>query len=513
MLRILRSFSLVLVGAAVLAPTAAHAATKSKPVFPTVSSISPRKLTIGQKLTVTGTHFRAGKAKSSVVFFHTGKPVVFVKAEIATTTKLIVTVPATVAGLLAQRNGASIATQLRLRVVGTKMGASWTKNSRSPIVSPTPAAKTLDPTSSDLAPAAVSPAALAGPTCQQQAAAAPGADRDADGVLNGIELSFQMDPCNADTDGDGMTDGYEYFSALDLNGALTPYPGTRPWPNPLDPSDGANDFDGDGLSEFQESALWKATHAAANWSMPYSDGTQNSGGSQPVVSSPLDLNHDGNLTDDERDEDGDGLSNQVEMNYRGTQSWWTEVITSEKPYGIRTFNDLDATNRDTDGDGVLDGADDQDNDGWSNYAEMELSRAEIGYRVQPYNPCLPDPHAAVCSRYTRIGMDSWPPFDGTQVPGDAIPFGSPSQDYLTWVGNGSHNPVGVTPGPWNLPGGWFRRASSHRAHRIAARRPGGQPLGRRPFSAQVRSKHLDGRTWRGPIRRSPNWPSGSARRR
>ena len=467
MLRILRSFSLVLVGAAVLAPTAAHAATKkSKPVYPTVSSISPRKLTIGQKLTITGAHFRAGKAKSSVVFFHTGKPVVFVKAETATTTKLVVTVPATVAGLLAQRNGASVATQLRLRVVGTKMGASWTKNSRSPIVSPplaAPPAKTIDPTpGTDLAPvpgAALAPPAPAGPTCQQLAAATPTADRDGDGIANGIELAYQMDPCNADSDGDDMSDGYEYYSALDLNGSLTPYPGTRPWPNPLDPTDGGNDFDGDGLTEFQESILWKATHAPASVTMPYSDGTQNSGGTQPVVSSPLDLNHDGNLSDDERDEDGDGLSNQVEMNYRGTQEWWSKVLSAEKPYGIRTFNELDAINPDTDGDGILDGNDDQDNDGWSNYAEMELSRSEIGYRVQPFNPCLPDPHSATCSRYTRIGMDAWPPFDGSQISGDAIPFGYPSEDYLAWQGLGKPDVVGAIRGPWNPSSGFWYTAA------------------------------------------------------
>jgi hypothetical protein len=456
MLRILRFLSLALVGAAVLAPTAANAATTKKPVYPTVSTISPRKLTIGQKLTVTGAHFRAGKAKSSVVFFHTGKPVVFVKADTATATKLVVTVPASVATLLAERNGSAVATQLRLRVVGTKMGASWTKNSRSPIVSPKAAPAVVAPTAPGVAPVApVTPAApvsesrgVTAPTCQQQAATVPASDTDGDGLLNGVELTYQLDPCNADTDGDGMTDGYEYYSALQLNGASIPYPGTRPWPNPLDPSDGVNDFDGDGLTESQEFVLWKASHSGFPL-VQYSDGTQNSGGSHPTVTTAeqnLDLNRDGNLTDDERDEDGDGLSNQVEMNYRGTQDWWTKVYTAEKPYGIRVFSDLDALNPDSDGDGVPDGADDQDVDGWTNFEEMELSRTQIGYRVQPYNPCLPDPHSPTCSRYTRVGLDSWPPFDGSQAVDDAIPFGSPSITYADWL----LTPVqpGTVSGPW-----------------------------------------------------------------
>ena len=53
MLRFLRSLSFALAAAGLLAPAAANAATK-KTVYPTVSSISPRKVSIGQKLTIKG---------------------------------------------------------------------------------------------------------------------------------------------------------------------------------------------------------------------------------------------------------------------------------------------------------------------------------------------------------------------------------------------------------------------------------------------------------------------------
>jgi hypothetical protein len=78
---------------------------------------------------------------------------------------------------------------------------------------------------------------------------------------------------------------------------------------------------------------------------------------------------------------------------------------------------------DTDGDGVLDGADDQDHDGYDNFTEMERSRLQVGLRVQPYNPCLPNPHSATCSRYHPF-VGSWPPWDDThsQSIGDEIPF-------------------------------------------------------------------------------------------
>jgi hypothetical protein len=49
----------------------------------------------------------------------------------------------------------------------------------------------------------------------------------------------------------------------------------------------------------------------------------------------------------------------------------------------------------SDGDGILDGADDQDFDGWSNLSE--LSRAQ--YRVQPFNPCLPDYNSPTCTKH------------------------------------------------------------------------------------------------------------------
>ena len=50
-------------------------------------------------------------------------------------------------------------------------------------------------------------------------------------------------PCNLDTDGDGVDDGFEYQSAKDLNddeyqnpNQFLPYPGKRPYPNPLSPT-------------------------------------------------------------------------------------------------------------------------------------------------------------------------------------------------------------------------------------------------------------------------------------
>jgi hypothetical protein len=252
-----------------------------------------------------------------------------------------------------------------------------------------------------------------------------------------------------------------------------PYPATRPWPNPLDPTDINYDFDGDGLRLWQENKLWKA--AGPTFPLAYySDGTQNTGGSQPVTTPAqqyLDLDGDGNLTDDERDEDGDGLSNNVEFNYRGIQTWWNSVdwgtpphgtgtTYTEKPYSIRAFSDPDPVDPDSDGDRILDGDDDQDNDGWSNFTEMQLSRRQSGYRVHPFNPCLPNPHSATCSRYIPLGGEVWPPWDkvsDTATSGmrhEAIPFAWPwvwwadyQSDVLADPAMADHY-VGTVFGPW-----------------------------------------------------------------
>jgi hypothetical protein len=476
MLRTLRSLSPALAVVALAAPAAAHAAPvvnkkagtstsrkasakkkTVKVVYPTISSISPRKIQVGQKLTVKGTGFKPGKGKSSVAFYKAGQPVIFIKADTATATKLVVTVSPKVADLLAVKNSLPVATLLRLRVIGAKMSRTWTRNSRSPIVSPIPNA----PVGQGGSLSAQQVAAQVYQTCQDLAKVAPDGDNDGDSISNGTELANSMDPCNTDTDGDGMSDGYEYDSAQDLNGAAPRYPSKRPWPNPLDPTDVNSDFDGDGLTMWQENKLWKAATGGSYPVTQYSDGTQNSGGKVPTTPATyyLDFNHDGNLTDDERDEDNDGLSNEVEFNTTGTQEWWKDVVWPIKPHGsgdsyveppytARLFNDPDPTVNDTDDDGIADGADDQDNDGWSNFVEMQLSRWQTGYRVNPYNPCLPDPHSIVCSRHPPLDPSRrWAPWDVTgpgatsQMYGDAMPFTWPNQlAYSDWTGAGSPNP-------------------------------------------------------------------------
>ena len=413
--------------AAVLALPAGTAVAKKAPKYPVVTKVTPMTVGVGDLMTISGRGFRAGKNKNTVVFKRAGQRAIFVKAESATTTKLSLHAPLKLQAYMDLQNGQPQPSVFAIRVISKRFGQKFTGKSLSP---------TIGPAGTGIQAPGTTPAS-AYEQCLTAAQANPAGDEDKDSLSNGLEKSIGTDPCRLDTDTDGLSDGWEYQSALDLNSRAYPYPGKKPWPNPLDPTDLNSDFDGDGLAAWQEYQLWQYVGSplgAGGDLAAYSDGTQNTGGQVLTAGNPslqaLDLNGDGNLTDDERDADNDGLSNMVEYTNEGTQKWWKDVYNKEKPYTARVLAEPSPIDPDSDGDGVLDGADDQDVDGYDNFTEMELARSRSGLFVNPYNPCLPNPYAITCSRWVPIDAGSvWPPFDGTFKPmymGSMIP--------LTWPG-------------------------------------------------------------------------------
>ena len=371
---------------------AAHAGTS-----PTIKSISPLKAAIGDKLTITGTGFIPGKQKDIVVFKRDGKPAVFVKADSATSTKIVVTVADKLIPFLNDSGGSPQVQTFRLRVLAKRLGVAFTAKSQSPQIGPAGSGGAV-------------------PGCKPQINSDT-VDSDNDGLSDALEHKIGTDPCRMDTDGDGIPDGYEYESALDLNNRALPYPGKRPYPNPLDGTDANVDYDGDGLTMADEYALWMYT-TGGKFPLTYSDGTQDTGG--PTLVTPdtqaLDLNGDGILEDGEKDADGDGLSNWDELHGRMTPGWWAATFSGETPFygaaGTQVMSGVSATDPDSNGDGVPDGQDDQDHDGFTNLQELDRHTAIFGSSnlwVNPYNPCLPDPHSRTCTMHPPISAP-WAPF-------------------------------------------------------------------------------------------------------
>src|SRR3954469_6145823 len=124
-----------LISALLVLSASALAATKSP--APTVSSVSPMRLKVGEKLTVKGKNFIPGKGKTRVLFVRKGGGAAFARAQSATKTKLVVTLPPQLEKVLGGK-----ASRIQIRVLGKKFG-KLSAAGKSPIV--TPAAAGTDP--------------------------------------------------------------------------------------------------------------------------------------------------------------------------------------------------------------------------------------------------------------------------------------------------------------------------------------------------------------------------------
>src|SRR5215210_780337 len=462
--------------AAFMAAVHADASAKKKAKPPVITRVAPMQVAIGQKLEIRGRYFRRGRNRNTVVFKRTGGRAIFVKADVGTTKLLRLTVPAKLKSALATRNGAPVPTRFRLRVLSKKFGRRFTSLSRSPVVGPE-----LPPTP------ATPPRAADDGDCDGDLLSDADelryktdgckADSDGDGVSDGYEIQSAID-LNDD----------EYQVAQ----AVLPYPEKRPYPNALFADAGTDydgdsltlgeEFslwtayrDHDGLdpliySDGNQYSLYNRDGAGHRPGTPRHDpfakqvdflnwatgagymnvtwngssydlrdfnhdgsvsATREVNGAEPEYYSSeqyyYDFDSDGKLSDDERDEDADGLTNFDEAHGRLTPGYWSGCYTGEAPFGV-AYAGTNIVDPDSDGDGVRDGADDQDHDDLSNLAEMSRNAASghrvVGPcnaedadklapdagRVNPFNPCLPDPASRTCSRHPGLS-GSAAPFD------------------------------------------------------------------------------------------------------
>lgn len=442
---------------ATLVPAAPASAAKRKQVVkPTITRVTPMRITVGDTLTIRGKNFKARPKANTVVFQGADGRTAFVKPRRASKRKLVLKVPASVARLLTLTDNKQQPTRMRLRVLAGRFSA-FTPRRLSPVV----LGLNYQPPGGPGVPGGTPPK-----VCKSDA------DHDNDLLTNDEELAFGTDPCLADTDGDSASDGWELYSAKDLNIKAVPYPDKRPFPNPLDPSDRKVDFDGDGLNANEEYRAWRFTGSEFSAAqaggidlqspLGYSDGTKFSQATEtPFVpqwrsasygltppSQPFpatfNLNGDGSWRDDERDADRDGLSNWLESEQGPSNAAWQMGFWSQDEYGIpkwpklsdtcdqaaglfdqRPFADLDLADPDVDGNTLLDGEDDQDNDDFTNIEELyEIAydldgdgqtggcpfpvpapSMDIGGSprlVNAFNPCAPDPSSRTCPDYQPL---------------------------------------------------------------------------------------------------------------
>jgi len=458
--------SLTLIAAALLVvPASALAQTRSKAPAPQITRVQPMRVAVGGTLTISGRNFKAQRRKNTVIFRSGTGRTAFAKPVRASKRKLVVRVPVAVARLLRVAANAQRPTRLQLRVLAGKF-SKFTPRRLSPVV-----------TGAGDGPGGPGGGGGNVAICNDDA------DHDNDLLLNSEELANGTDPCLADTDADQMSDGWEYYAAKDLNIKAAPYPGERPYPNALDPSDGGAagarsssiDFDGDGLTTLEEYRAWRFTGSAFDAAKAggtdlespfgYSDGTKfsrlNEAPGPPSWQGPVyglaapgyafpatyNLHGDAPWRDDERDADADGLSNFLESaKGPGQPAWWSAFFASERmkaePWGSkpattcgqefgyfkeRPFASLDIADHDVDGDTLLDGEDDQDNDDISNIAELYEVVYDLdgdggftcgtitypSYDLDPgpgvdphginaFNPCAPNPNSRTCQ--------DWKPF-------------------------------------------------------------------------------------------------------
>ena len=416
-MRTARALPLALVAAVAVAAPAATVpvdSAEAKPAKraqakakPKIKRVTPMRVEVGRRLVIRGRGFARGARRNAVVFRGNGRRVVLSRALRATRGRIVVRVPVGATTLMARKASRYQPTRLRLRVISTRRASAVTTRRLSPVV--------------------------VGAACEHSH------DSDGDLLSDAEELRVGLDPCDPDSDGDGLSDGWEYYSGKDLNIKAVPYPGKRPYPNPLDGSDVNTDFDGDGLTAKVEYELWRYTGSEFDQSrlardrpgspLGYSDGTQTS---RPDVVPPVPAfqtpSHGipfdppayparlkvrpGPWHDDERDADRDGLNNYVEVGGPGSVAWWNRWLALEAvpawpesyfgTFGRRPFADVDPADPDTDGDELLDGEDDQDNDDILNFVEMYEPGAlwaPDGTRKNAFNPCAPDQDSRTCPLY------------------------------------------------------------------------------------------------------------------
>jgi hypothetical protein len=449
--RLLRRALVVAALGALVVPATADAAKKTK--LPAITNVTPKNVSVGETLVINGKNFRVGKAKNTVMFKRDGGKALFIKSGLATKRQIAVVIPKSLEKYMATTAGKPVATRFRLRVLTTKLAKRFTAVTTSPVIGPERPTVTAPPVAPD------------GDCDGDGALNRDDADDDNDLLGDAQEIALKLNPCSGDSDGDIDYDGdgldlateyhlwkYSYEVNHSATRTLTPLSYTDGAQYSLSQLAGGNGM----RQPTMTVGNYQPPQSFRNWAnvtgygtvqlysrdithtrSPYDlydmnlDGTVTSvatGHQRRPEATYWDDDGNGLVSDDERDEDGDGLSNYYEIGGPlSSADWWSACYPEDGAYPIK-YVGTQPDDADTDGDGILDGADDQDFDDVPNI--MEVSRnmagnwprnagcgtggttdpsAPAGSYVNPFNPCLPDPDSRTCPRHPIIGQ-AYAPF-------------------------------------------------------------------------------------------------------
>ncbi|WP_051748849.1 binary toxin-like calcium binding domain-containing protein [Nevskia soli] len=226
-------------------------------------------------------------------------------------------------------------------------------------------------------------------------------DMDGDGIPNDIELKLGLNPWIVDSNGNGTADGAEDSDGDGLSNAdeLTKYKTDPTNPDsdgdgikdgdevkygldPLDPSDATKDADSDGLSNVDEINKYKTDPTK-----PDTEGDGLTDGDEVNVfkTDPLKV-----------DSDGDGLNDGEEVNVYGTNPAKADtdgdgISDGDEVKGFKLYDGVtvvhtDPLNVDTDGDGINDGLEKQVQDQFAKYLHPDNAKACLTGPLNPNSP-------------------------------------------------------------------------------------------------------------------------------
>ncbi|MEV4623253.1 hypothetical protein AB0J74_31660 [Asanoa sp. NPDC049573] len=176
-------------------------------------------------------------------------------------------------------------------------------------------------------------------------------DHDSDGVIDGLELVFGASPLLVDSDSDGLTDKFEITKLAGFT-----MPGRLDTDNDGVP-DGAEDVDGDGLTNLREQELGTSPTEADTDGDGVSDGAEVDRGTNPLVPDAPPPPVTGTAppivpVPTDTDTDGDGLPDFTEEDDWETDPLRVDTDGDGLSDGVEALDyQIDPLRADTDGDG------------------------------------------------------------------------------------------------------------------------------------------------------------------